>query len=135
MQSMHAWVNWCSRRLLVVAMVSLATTMTCISARGQVISQAVGGVSIDADEYRAGFKRGTLKSFPSTMQFVSDDRATFAGVPSYELMVAGTLQNAPVIPYAVELLDTRIARDVGLPPRPVILVELGGLHERLPDDW
>ena len=36
------------------------------------------------------------------------------------------LQDAPVIPYAVELLDTRTARNVGLPPRPVILVELGG---------
>ena len=49
MQTMHAWVKWCSRRPLAVALVSLAATITCVNARGQVISQAVGGVSIDAE--------------------------------------------------------------------------------------
>jgi glycolate oxidase FAD binding subunit len=36
------------------------------------------------------------------------------------------LRDAPIIPYALELLNTDAARRVGLPPRPIILMELGG---------
>jgi len=36
------------------------------------------------------------------------------------------LRDAPVIPFALELLNATAARKVGLPPRQIILVELGG---------
>jgi len=49
MQSVHDRVKWCSRRLIVAALVSLTATWMIAPANGQVISQAVGGVSIDAD--------------------------------------------------------------------------------------
>jgi hypothetical protein len=49
MQTMHDWVTWCSRRLLIVTLVLLAATMTSAVANAQIIQQAVGGVSIDTD--------------------------------------------------------------------------------------
>lgn len=36
------------------------------------------------------------------------------------------LRDAPIIPFAVELLNAASARRVGLPARPIILIELGG---------
>jgi glycolate oxidase FAD binding subunit len=36
------------------------------------------------------------------------------------------LLDAPILPFALELLSTEAARKVGLPPRPIILIELGG---------
>jgi glycolate oxidase FAD binding subunit len=36
------------------------------------------------------------------------------------------LRDAPVLPFALELLSTEAARRAGLPPRPMILIELGG---------
>jgi len=36
------------------------------------------------------------------------------------------LLDAPIIPYALELVNEEISRRIGLPPRPMILVEFGG---------
>jgi len=38
----------------------------------------------------------------------------------------GLLRNAPVMPFAMELVNTDLARRAGLPPRPMILMEIGG---------
>jgi hypothetical protein len=54
------------------------------------------GVSFDEQEYREGFRSGSLKSFPPTMQLASENRGTFAGVPSYEMIIGGTIQNQPM---------------------------------------
>lgn len=36
------------------------------------------------------------------------------------------LRDAPILPFALELLSTEASRRAGLPPRPIILIELGG---------
>jgi hypothetical protein len=54
------------------------------------------GASLDEQEYRDGFRNGLLKSFPATMRLVSENRARLAGVPSYELLIGGTIQNRPM---------------------------------------
>jgi hypothetical protein len=53
-------------------------------------------VSLDEQEYREGFRNGSLKSFPPTMQLASEHRGTFAGIPSYEMIIGGTIQNRPM---------------------------------------
>ena len=53
-------------------------------------------VSLDAQEYREGFRNGSVKSFPPTMQLTAENRGTFAGVPSYEMTFGGTIQNRPM---------------------------------------
>jgi hypothetical protein len=37
-----------------------------------------------------------------------------------------SLREAPIIPFALELLNAEASRKVGLPERPMILVEVGG---------
>jgi hypothetical protein len=54
------------------------------------------GVSLDEQEYREGLRSGSLKSLPPTMQLASENRGTFAGVPSYEMIIGGTMQNQPM---------------------------------------
>lgn len=64
-------------------------------------------VSLDEQEYREGFRDGSLRSFPPTMHLVSENRGTFAGVPSYEMTVGGTIENRPMHVRIVAIVANR----------------------------
>jgi hypothetical protein len=64
-------------------------------------------VSLDEQEYREGFRNGSLKSFPPTMQLTSEKRGTFAGVPCYEMTIGGTIQNRPMNVRIVAIVANR----------------------------
>jgi glycolate oxidase FAD binding subunit len=64
-----------------------------------------------------------LYAMPSTRQTIAMEAPTDTRRLAERLRA---LQDASIIPFAVELLDIHAARSVGLPPRPVILIELGG---------
>ena len=70
------------------------------------------GVSLDDAAYREGFRNGTLKSFPPTLRMASEHVATFAGVPSYELVVGGTIQEVPINLRMVAVVANRLQYNI-----------------------
>ena len=76
------------------------------------IVDAGAGVSLDALEYREGFRDGTMKSFPPTMRLASENQATFAGVPSYEMLIGGTIRNLPMNIRIVAIVANRYQYNV-----------------------
>ena len=76
------------------------------------IVDAGDGVSLDNLEYREGFRDGTMKSFPPTMRLASENHTTFAGVPSYEMLIGGTIRNLPMNIRIVAIVANRFQYNV-----------------------
>jgi hypothetical protein len=76
------------------------------------IVDAGDGVSLDNLEYREGFRNGTMKSFPPTMRLASENQAMFAGVPSYEMLIGGTIRNLPMNIRIVAIVANRYQYNV-----------------------
>jgi len=64
-----------------------------------------------------------LYALPSNQRTVAMEAPTDSRQLSERLR---QLRDAPILPFALELLSTEAARVVGLPARPMILIELGG---------
>ena len=69
-------------------------------------------VSLDAGEYREGFRSGTMKSFPPTMRLTAESQTTFAGVPSYQMLIGGTILNRPMNIRIVAIVANRYQYNV-----------------------
>lgn len=65
-------------------------------------------VSLEDADYRQGFREGNIKAFPSSVSLISESVATFAGVPSYEMFIGGTIQALPMNIRMVSVVANRL---------------------------
>jgi hypothetical protein len=70
------------------------------------------GVSFENLEFREGFRDGNMKSFPPTMRLVSDKVGTVAGVPAYEMIIGGTIQERPISIRMVAVVANRLQYNI-----------------------
>jgi hypothetical protein len=69
-------------------------------------------VSLDDRSYREGFRDGTVKTFPPTLNLASDDRGKLAGAPSYEMLIGGTIQDLPMNIRMVAVVANRLQYNI-----------------------
>jgi hypothetical protein len=69
-------------------------------------------VSVEDPDYREGFRDGNVKVFPSSVGLISENVTTFGGVPSYELLMGGTIQALPINIRMVAVVANRLQYNV-----------------------
>jgi hypothetical protein len=60
------------------------------------VIDADSDISMAVPENRNGFKSGMIKNFPNTIRLADEKVVVFAGVPSYQLVLLGTIQGNPI---------------------------------------